>query len=176
MTFRIQACNPKILSPRDRQVADLAAAIQAIFRPATEDAFLLWNGVPIRINYKYDLSVLIDDLLPLLDTLLSSTTGSRLVYWGSDTFRAEWVLNWAGDNVQIATQWHSVAGNYQELLNSRSRLDVSHRVFLQEWRAPLRKVMDQVDKADLNFADRDSLELLHRVVETLPTSRSLYAA
>src|SRR5437016_710667 len=115
MNFEIQACNPKTRKPTEIRVEDLAAAIQAVFRLDSEDAILFWNWVPVRISYKYDLSVMIDDLLTLLNDLLSVPGGRRSVYWGSNTFQAEWHLVWADGRVAITAQWESVAGNYEEL-------------------------------------------------------------
>ena len=176
MNFKIQACNPRTQTPTDRRVEDLAAAIQAIFAADTEDAFLLWNGVPVRLSYKYDLSVLIDDLLPLLAELLDTPAGARQVYWASNTFQAEWAVAWTVDQVRITTTWDSVAGGYEEVLNQRNVLEVERTVFLREWRALLRKIVDRVYRANLEIADHSSIELLRKIEAALPTAGSLYAA
>lgn len=176
MNFKIQACNPKTQNPAERRVEDLAAAIQAIFAADTEDAFLLWNGIPVRLSYKYDLSVLIDDLLPLLAKLLDSPTGAQQVYWASNTFQAEWALEWTADQVTIIATWDSVAGGYEDLLNQRNMLEVERKGFLREWRAVLRHVLDKVNKANLEIEDQSSIDLLRKIEAALPSVRSLYAA
>ena len=68
--FCIQVSNPNFL-PSAEEVEYLYQAINTIFPERTETAYLLWNSIPVRIDYKYDLYVLIDDIPPLLDALLS---------------------------------------------------------------------------------------------------------
>ena len=72
MYFAIQVCNPIIQVSLEKQVEYLEEAIETIFSEDTEDAYFLWNWIPIRVSYKYDLSIIIEDILILLDDLLSS--------------------------------------------------------------------------------------------------------
>ena len=60
--FAIQASNPTVMSATGQRVKTLASAIPAIFPVTTEEAYMVWNWVPVRISYKYDLYVLIDDI------------------------------------------------------------------------------------------------------------------
>ena len=176
MSFQIQPGNPKTQKPADHAVEDLSEAIEEIFR-ADEDALLWWNGLPVKISYKYDLSVLVDDLLPLLDKLLSSPTGTQHVYWGSNTFRAQWDLQWATQELEIQARWESVAGNYEELLNARPTVKIDQMLFVQEWQALLHKVLLKVSQANLELEDDASLQLLHKIRGArLPGTRTRPAA
>jgi hypothetical protein len=163
MKFAIQVCNPTITYPHNRMVSDLAEAIETIFPMNTEDAFLLWNLVPIRLNYKYDVSVLIDDILPLLQTMLSQAEGNYQVSWGSDTFQADWSLNWSQDQLTIQTVWHQVTGHYEDLLNSRPELVIEYDKFLHEWDGLLRKVSESLYRVGIKVEDQDQLSLLYTI-------------
>jgi hypothetical protein len=93
MSFGIQVGNPKILSAEGIICSDLRGAIEEIFPLHTERALLVWNHIYIPICYKYDLSILIDDIIPLLTFLLEHEEGEYRVNWGSNTFHSDWIIN-----------------------------------------------------------------------------------
>ncbi|MDZ8055685.1 MAG: hypothetical protein RMX68_026880 [Aulosira sp. ZfuVER01] len=175
MYFAIQVSNPKVLQPNDKEFNDFAELIEAIFPMQTEDVFLIWNWVPVRLNYKYDLSVMIEDLIPLLAKLIDSDSGSHRVYWGSNTFRAEWIIDWANGQLNIASQWDSIAGNYEELLNSRSKLEISQDLFLREWKALLRKIVELIDNMNIIVTDTDNLNNLIKIENSIPLFSKRYS-
>jgi hypothetical protein len=175
MDFAIQVCNPFVKKPRKSHFQDLSEALSEVFAGDTEDGFMLWNWVPIRVSYRYDLSVMIDDLLPFLTRLVDSVKGSWRVYWGSNTFKAEWLVYWADGQIRITTHWDSVAGNYEDLLNSRNILDIGQDTFLREWKLLLRKVIEAVEFAQVTVADRSSLDSLYSVERSIPELGRMYA-
>ncbi|BAY41833.1 hypothetical protein NIES2111_62290 (plasmid) [Nostoc sp. NIES-2111] len=71
MSFYIQVSNPIFLYSPSEIVSDLAEAIQVIYPMETEKAFIIWNHTYIPLSYKYNLSVIIDDILPMLSDLTS---------------------------------------------------------------------------------------------------------
>jgi hypothetical protein len=173
--FCIQVSNPNF-QPSAEEVEYLYQAINTIFPERTETAYLLWNSIPVRIDYKYDLYVLIDDIPPLLDALLSFNRGSHRVGWGSNSFNAEWNLEWADGCVKIASQWNSVAGAYETLLNNRSKLEMEKDVFLWEWKALLRKIIEAIDKSGIEIANQAELDSLRRIEAAIAKQGYLYAA
>src|SRR5258705_95085 len=102
MRFWIQAGNPRHFPILGKDVSDLSEAIEEIFPMETEDAIIVWNQSLIPISYKYDLSVMIDDVLPMLARLLDRTSGSDQVNFGSDTFQTDWSLNWTEGDLSIS--------------------------------------------------------------------------
>lgn len=174
--FAIQVCNPIVQSPIEGQVEYLYQAINTIFPDCTEKAYLLWNLIPVRIDYKYDLYVLIDDIPPLLDALLSFDRGSHRVGWGSSSFNAEWNLEWADGCVKIASQWNSVAGAYEALLNNRSKLEMEKDVFLWEWKALLVKIIEAIDFSGIKIANQAELDSLRRLEAAIAKQGRLYTA
>ncbi|MBA4156984.1 MAG: hypothetical protein H0X65_05860 [Gemmatimonadetes bacterium] len=146
----------------------------AVFPEATEDAIMIWNWVPIRINYNCDLSVIIEDLLLMLDVLLRSGHGSNTTFFGANTFRAEWTLDWANGALRIDARWESVAGSYENLLNSRHTLEVRKDQFLSEWKSLLQKVMEAIDTSGIRVAEQEQVVLLRRVEAAIPEYGRIY--
>jgi len=175
MKFVIQAGSPRFDSRRGVQVADVSDAIQTIFPMITEDAFLLWDSIPVGINYKYDFSILIDDLLALLPEVINSPEGNYRVGWGSNTFRAHWFLEWKGEDLTIESKWHGISGNYQQLLNSQPQLQIRRDQFVCEWKEVLRRVIDAIDSSGVDVRDKTNLESLRWVEAQIPNRGYLYA-
>ncbi len=175
MKFVIQVCNPTVRQAERESVGDVAAAIQAIYPSDTEDAILVWNRIPIRINYKYDLSVLFDDLIAVLLNVRGSDIGQYRVYWGSDTFRAQWILTWESDRVSIRATWDSTNGSYEDLLNSRNEVTIGRAEFLAEWKALLGKIISSIQKAGIEIADQAGLRSLREIEAAIPSYGVLYS-
>ncbi|MGB1251050.1 MAG: hypothetical protein ACPG8W_10580, partial [Candidatus Promineifilaceae bacterium] len=83
MQFFIQSCAPSTIVPNDATFYDLSHLIQSIFPMKTDNLFLIWNSVPIRLGYKYDISVIIDTLMPVLQRMLQSSKGEQVADFGS---------------------------------------------------------------------------------------------
>ena len=58
MYFEIQICNPVIRDCSNEKRETLPSAMRAVFPEAAEDAIMVWNWVPVRINYNCHLSVM----------------------------------------------------------------------------------------------------------------------
>lgn len=173
MPFQIQVSNPIAIRSSSQKVEDLSEAIETIFPMKTENALLVWNGYYIPINYKYDLSVLIDDLLPLLSELLTVNEGSYEVEWASDTFRADWRLDWADGHITIVAQWLDVLADLEGLRN-HSTIEMDLELFLYEWKGLLRKVRDALRLVDIEVSDEESYSTLRWVESSIPKLGQLY--
>ncbi len=172
--FAIQASNPLVVPRPGHRVATLVEAITAIFPAATEEAYLLWNWIPIRVSYKYDLYVMIDDIPGLLGRLLDTAAGDHRVFWGSNTFRAEWRLGWSDGQIDIAALWRSVAGGYEALLNTRGRLVVEQDEFVREWKALLNRLIASIDASGIEIADRRQVDTIRNIEATIPRFGQFY--
>jgi hypothetical protein len=172
--FEIQTGRPfwNVLPNEERE--DLSSAMKAVFFSNTEDAILIWNWVPVKINYNADLSVMMEDLLVLLKELLKSPQGSTLTRFGASTFRAHWSATWSDGKIRIDASWHSVAGSYEDLLNSRHILEIPCHKFLSEWKALLRKVSSAIEESEIKIEDKNDLFLLREVESAIPEFGCLY--
>jgi hypothetical protein len=174
MEFALQTSNPRLAPVSRQRYADLAHAMQFIFPMATEDAILSFHHVPIRLSYKYDLAVLIDDLVPLLRSLLAEEAGSTVVKWASDTFRAHWGLGWSQDKLSIDAKWMRVSGGCEALLNQRGTLELPVASFIAEWRGVLWVIDDAVRRSAVALDDESILKDLRRVATASDERGQLY--
>ena len=138
MKFRLQTGNPETLKVESAE--DMADATGQMYPMDTEDAILFWNRIPVRLEYRYDIPVLLDDLVPLLEEVQDPNFSQTQVHWGSDTFSTEWRIARESDSLWIDTRWDSVHGRYEFLLNERSQLTVSIDSFVAEWLKVLRRI------------------------------------
>lgn len=140
MKFLIQPGNP-LWNPSDELAAeDLSEAIEAIFPMDTEDAMMIWGDASVSLSYKYDMSVIIEDVLFMLEALTTHHSGEETVFFSSDTFTAEWHLKWHGGVLFIHPVWKSVSGNKQAKLSELGVMEVSAHHFFRQWTA-VRTVM-----------------------------------
>lgn len=175
MQFKIQVSNPIRQNHIEDYAEDLSEAIESIFPLFTEDALILWNWVPTRVSYKYDLSVMIFDILELLDELLTHKQGSHRTFFASSSFRVEWLSKWTEETISISSHWDCVVGNYEDLLNSRSLLEISKTEFLAEWKALLKKVIETIDQTSIQIEEKQELEDLRRIEAAIPSFGILYS-
>jgi hypothetical protein len=163
LVFSIQPGDP-LVEPAER-AADLAAAIQTVFPMDTDDAILNWNRIAVRLGYRYDVSVMIDDLLPLLAEVTDEPSGRRRVVWASDTFHADWDVHWLGDELlSVDAEWHSISGDYAGLLNERPTVTLPRTAFVAEWRRLLAAVLRGIDASGVKLERGDEAAHLRRLV------------
>ena len=143
MTFKIQAGNPMFSTVKDCDAETIGCAIEASFPLNTEFAVMLWNYVPVLLSYKYDFSIIIDDILLMLEAIRSEESGELSIHWPSNTFACIWQLNWADGHIAISSEWRDVIGDTESLLNQRDNVNISIESFLAEWK----KVLDNIIKA-----------------------------
>ena len=96
------------------------------------------------LNYKYDVSFMIDDLMDLLDRLLAEESGHMRIEWPSTTFFAKWEVGWTPEQVQIESQWESVRDYLLEPLNQSGPVRVGKKAFSAEWSRLLEIVMESL--------------------------------
>jgi hypothetical protein len=162
LRFSIQSSAP-VAQPAER-AADLAQAIYEIYPMDTEDAILNWNLVAVRVGYRYDVSVMIDDALPLLTAIAGSDIGERSVTWGSDTFNATWDVTWVDDALRATGEWRSISGDYEHLLNDRPTVSIKRAAFLAEWSGLLETVLRGVEASGVSLERPEQLTQLRDLV------------
>ncbi|WP_339154925.1 hypothetical protein [Actinomadura luteofluorescens] len=153
MSFWLQAGNPEAL--KVASAVDMSDATEQMYPMGTEHAILFWNRVPVQLEYRYDIPVLLDELIPLLEEVQSSEFSQTRLYWGSDTFSVEWRIARDGDSLRIDSRWDSVHGSYESLLNDRSQLTVKIDSFVAEWLKVLRRITSDLATCHVRLEDDD---------------------
>ncbi len=163
MTFFIQASSPIVGSDVQATEDDLREAIEDVFVIDTEDAIMNWNGVSIALSYKYDISVIVDDLIDMLLAVKSSGFGEHQVNWPSNTFHATWRIAWDERELRCAATWYSISGGVEDLLERTGGIRLTREEFLAEWKVLLERVvagLKEVGYCPKSVAGLDQLEQL----------------
>ncbi len=176
MKFAIQVSKPRININRESliDIESIRELIEEIFPMYTEDMILIWDCVRIPLEYKYDISVIIDEILDLLQTLLDKEEGEMLIVWPSDTFRSNWNLKWKGHSLCIDSEWISVVGLTEEILNKHKRIEISTNEFLAEWKMLLRLLIGIFNENDLLKYNFNEFRIMQSLIDRIPGIGKLY--
>ena len=173
--FVVQAGVPAARIELDPTDSTLSEAMQTVFPLATEAAILFWKNTCIPLSYKYDMSVMMADVLVMLWSITSAPVGRWAVTWPSSTFMATWEVEWAGGLVSITSNWQRVAGDVESVLNAKPVVSAAVDEFVAEWRRPLEIVETGLRRAGYTEDALPDLALLRRVLSRLPRLGVLYA-
>ncbi|MBK9260816.1 MAG: hypothetical protein IPM54_13480 [Polyangiaceae bacterium] len=172
--FAVQASNPRRLTAFDADDQSLSDAIQTVFPLEAEYAVLVWNWIYIPLSYKYDVSLMVDDVIGLIDAVLSNSTGKRVIEWPSNTFSATWNVEWSAETTTIDAQWHSVLGETESILALRPKLVVATVDFISEWKRLLEIVANALKDAGYRFEHLSGLRQLDEIIGKLHHDGILY--
>lgn len=140
----------------------------------TEAAILVWNHVCVPISYKYDVSVLIDDLFEMVEFLLAGSNGDKGVSFPSDTFRVKWNLSVTHNVLRVDSKWLSTVGGTEELLNRNSEITMPVGDFLSEWKSLFAMLLDCLSRAGYEPGYSDETRTLQRLERSIPGTGRLY--
>ncbi len=173
--FWLQVGKPAVRGGSSEPARDLADAAQLIFPMEAEHAFLGWNQAFIKLSYKYDISVMVDTLLPLLSSLTGEPSGVELASFGSDTFHTDWDITWDTDRIAIRARWHSVVGDIDWVRRRCDRLVMDRLAFLAEWKELLLVLRSAVAESGIVIgAGSEDLATIDRIVSAIPGRGRFY--
>ncbi len=175
MSFWIQTSNPIFHKSEEGLYQDLSDAIQSLFPTNTEEAIFVWNNVPIRLSYKYDMSIIVTEAVDRVSQILDSSSGQQTITWSSNTFHAEWTLRWKSDELTIQSKWFAVAGRLEDKLNLNSLLRMHLHDFISEWKLPFKMVINALDVSRSRVEASNEIANLRRIEATLPRLGKLYS-
>jgi len=172
--FAIQASRPRSILVREPTDETLSDAIQTVFPLLTEWAILVWNGIFVPLGYKYDVSLLVPDLLVLLDDMCEHFSGSQVIEWPTNTFASRWSIHWDAGHVKVDADWRSVIGCTEPLLTSRNTIELPKDAFVAEWKELLMVVHTALVQAGYDAATIQGLESLIATIERIGGTGMLY--
>lgn len=169
MSFYLQASHPVVVRAKRVDGGDLSSAVTRVFAATTEDAVLTWNGVAVLLSYKHNLSVLLPEVLDMLEACLAAPEGEQLVGFGSDSFRADWRLRWSAGQLALNGRWSCIRGSYESLLNERPDIALPLDDFLAEWKAVLERIVRAIDANGIRLDEGDDrLDRLRALEAAIP--------
>lgn len=174
MQFAIQPSNPVPANRAGEDDTALGEVIESIFPLLTEFAIIIWHDIYVPISYKYDVSVMINDILAMLDAIITQESGILSIDWPSSTFCARWRLQWTTKEVFIDTRWTSVLGGVENLLNANPHLVTDKEQFLAEWGGLIRVVRKAICKSLHDSSAQSHLSSLDQFISRIKIRGCLY--
>lgn len=174
MNFRIQVSKPYNNGEFCYEDKKLSEAIETIFPMMTEDAFLVWNHIYIPLNYKYDVSYMIEDILSMLKRI-RDIKGEIKINWASNSFACSWILVWNKDDLNINTSWNCVTGNTEELLNSFNNVKINKTEFICEWKMILGVIIENLEKCGYNKDNLKDMNIIYEEFNLIKEYGILYS-
>lgn len=152
-------------APRPRKAihsgrSEIDDAVFESFDMHTEDACIVWNRVYIPLSYKYDISVILRDILNIIVTLTASTSGAFVNRFPSDTFQCMWSFKWTADDLRIEAVWNGLNGSLENFEALSTEISVSRSCFIGEWLELLRVVRDGVRYCGFDASVTEPLDSL----------------
>ncbi|MGO4373630.1 hypothetical protein AB4Z21_23275 [Paenibacillus sp. MCAF20] len=147
MTFFIQASCPKISDNISFEADTLSDAVENSFPLLTESAIIFWNNVPIFLSYKYDVCLMIDDILDILEALRTKEFGSKDVHWVSNTFPHIWHFKWISGQLRISAEWGDINDITEHSLRDSGSFNIPIQSFGFEWKRVLYNIIVALKKA-----------------------------
>ncbi len=158
--FYIQTGKPRPNKHAVAHVRSIGSAIFDTFEMHTEDACLVWDRIFVPLSYRYDLSVIINDILCIIKNLRKADSGAFHTYFPSDTFHCGWRFTWSGDDLRIEAIWDSLSGNLHDHDVLSAEIQVSRSCFIGEWVELLRVVRDGVRYCGFDASVTEPLDSL----------------
>ncbi len=175
MIFCIQAAQPRLTYQYDSEDETIGEAIETVFPLLTESAILVWKNVYIPLNYKYDLSVMCEDILKMISRLTNEKEGELRIDWPSNTFSAIWNLLWTADSLEIRSRWQSVVGGTEGLLAQQEVITITKSEFIAEWKQPLKNIRFALKESGYTVKNLPGFLRLKRIVEGIDREGILYS-
>jgi hypothetical protein len=161
--FALQLGVPACVAARDESDSTLSDAVQTVF-PLDERAFLKWNGMTLPLSYKYDISVMLEDIVEMVLAVGKTGSGLFQVDWPSSGFPYHWTVKWDASKVEVHAQPRQEPGAVD--LGGHERVRVDRGSFLGAWQALLRTVLSCLEGAGYTSLQLGGLARLRTAAST----------
>ena len=175
MKLIIQVSNPRMLRECDPDDESLSDALQKVFPMDTEDAYLGWGAFSIPLNYKYDVSLMAEGAVNLVEAMLGSSSGEWSIGWPSNSFDCTWEVVWAECRFEARAAWRDVNVSNVDLLNLAGPISGDCEQFVAEWKALFELLYRALTDAGYRESQIRKLSNLGTLARALPKRGVLYA-
>jgi len=145
--IKFQISNPKTTGLFDPNDSTLEEALETIFPLETEYAFLVWDHIFIPLSYKYDISIMIGDLIRIFHFIKDENERSIEIHWGANTFATIWSIVKLPSFLIIKSTWFDTLGRLKDVLNNNSEIKVDALHLAHEIKVMLAFLKDCLEKA-----------------------------
>lgn len=165
LAFNLHPGAPTSIRVASEAPEDLSHAVELCFPMETVDAVLLWHGHQIRIGYKYDVSVILEPLVDMLEACLESSP--EHTFFGSDTLTADFRLSYRDEEVVISANWESTLGPPLSVLNQEPTVIIKKTRFLECWARLLSVTANAVRESNIASYVREDLASLDNLLNRI---------
>lgn len=118
-----------------RSFRSLEKALRHAFQHNRESAIILWNDIPVQMDYTDDIPAIISPLIGLVHALQNNEVlRNHEVSFASTNLSTTWFVDADHKHIALCAEWHRVRGNYQNALNGFSTTTIEKDSFLNEWK------------------------------------------
>ncbi len=162
--FYINANNPVAMDgSNNNRVEDLAEAIEVIFTLDDENIMCMhWDKDNIYLTYKYDVGVIIEDLIFMIEILCTNNSGTEVISFGSSDFAARWKLKWDADDLNI--EWHRACSRKP---TNKPNLRISKKYFIIQWYYVLKNTLTSVKNSAIRIDNNNDVLDLAKLIKMI---------
>jgi len=171
VNFRIQASYPKNNTAFCIVDEKISEAIETIFPMMTEDAILIWGTSYIPLNYKYDISYMIEDIISMLKILRENQNGELKIDWPTSTFACQWLFAWHNKILTISSKWRSES----RMSSNLSDLEINVHEFTYEWKKVLEILIENLESCGYNIDNLKDMKMLCNEFHLIKSYGLLYS-
>lgn len=156
------------IKPENKSFASLRETYQYLFRRNREFALLLWNGIPVRLSYVWDIPWMIEKIIILLDKLTDEneldTETHHHCYFQTKNLKFNWYLEWNSEAIEMDSFWEKIPGNYETALNSLGHIKMMKQEFLYEWKLLLEQLIRAFQDAGGRIYESEQADLFDMLI------------
>ncbi|MDH5653068.1 MAG: hypothetical protein OEZ39_14525 [Gammaproteobacteria bacterium] len=129
----------------NKTYTSLEKAFRHIFRNNLEYAVMLWNGIPIRLDYRQDIPEMVSELVSMLEFVNATKEDEIKVFkFLTPNIETEWQVAIQGDQLEVTAKWFSIVGDYAEVLNQLGMIVIRRDEFMSEWKLLLEQFIQAI--------------------------------
>lgn len=132
--FELRAGTPACLGVHDESDSTLSDALQTIFS-IDDHATMAWHRLEFRLGYKYDISMMIDDIITMVLAVRQNDAGLFEVDWPSSGFPYLWSIEWSATDVEVVARARDEPGAKE--LAGCELVRVERASFVRAWQSLL---------------------------------------
>lgn len=127
--------------------------LNEIFSEVREKGIILWNQLPITLDYSNDLPEILEPIVELLEKMSATQEGAHNLELKCPSFTCLWKVKWNNTFVLIDANWSKIKGGYEAALNDTDpnigELTLVKTEFIAEWKMPLLQVSNGLKAAKI---------------------------
>lgn len=150
--FSIELNNPKYVFPKGKD-HNLKTIFTTCFDFPSDDFEIKWNGMSVRLSYRYDVPHLLYPIFDMLKVLCEQNEGKDSVSFGMDSLNAKWNFSWNEKKLNIHSNWNDAPQDLTPELNEKSNLEMSTSTFISEWMKLILFIDTILEKSHIQIQD-----------------------